>query len=77
MVRRGRCARLRWANALAVEQDATVSAVAAWNYPAAMLMPVVGGPVIPGDAMAESARSTLAANVAGTVNITVPRSSGS
>ena len=53
---------------MAAEQDATVAAVAAWNYPTAMLMPVVGGPVVPGDAMAESARAALAANIAGTPN---------
>lgn len=52
-------ASLRWATALAKSQSATVSAVMAWNYPAALLMPVVGTPVLPADFVADSTRTTL------------------
>ncbi len=51
---------LQWACALATSSDASVSAVMSWNYPAALLMPVVGTPVLPGDVVAETTRAALA-----------------
>ena len=52
-------AALRWAATLAAKRDATISAVMAWNYPTALLMPVVGTPVLPADYVADSSRATL------------------
>ena len=52
-------AALRWAATLAAKRKATISAVMAWNYPTALLMPVVGSPVLPADYVADSSRATL------------------
>lgn len=50
---------LRWACALAAESSGTVKAVMAWSYPTSMLMPIVGGPVIPAESMEASTRELL------------------
>lgn len=55
---------LHWAADLATSTGATISAVMAWNYPAALMMPVVGAPGIPADFVADRARETLAQVVA-------------
>ncbi len=50
---------LQWASGLATDTGSSISAVMAWNYPAALLMPVVGTPVLPADYVADSSRATL------------------
>lgn len=52
-------AALKWAAALAETKGGSVSAVMAWNYPAAMMMPIIGTPVLPGDLVAETTRGIL------------------
>ncbi len=59
-------ASLQWASALAAESNGSVSAVMAWNYPTALLMPVVGTPVLPADYVADTTRITLGEVVDGT-----------
>lgn len=52
-------AALSWATTLAAESDATVTAIMSWNYPTALLLPVVGAPVLPADSMAATTRDSL------------------
>ncbi len=59
-------ASLQWASSLAAESNGSVSAVMAWNYPTALLMPVVGTPVLPADYVADTTRTTLGEVVAAT-----------
>ena len=59
-------AALQWATALAAERNGSVTAAMTWSYPAAMLMPVVGGPVVPADYVSGTTRAKLTAAVAST-----------
>lgn len=52
-------AALQWASALAADTGASVAAIMAWNYPTAMLLPVVGTPVVPADHVATTTLNTL------------------
>ena len=58
-------AALEWATALAAQQDASVTAAMTWSYPTALLMPVVGAPVVPADYVSGATRAKLTAAVAG------------
>lgn len=51
---------MQWAARLAAETDATITAVTVWNYPPALMMPVVGAPVVPADFVADRSREVLA-----------------
>jgi len=57
---------LRWATQLAKNTSGTITATMAWSYPTALLMPVVGAPVLPAEDLSEVTRATLEALVAAT-----------
>ncbi len=63
---------LKWAASLAATNDGSISAVMAWNYPAAMMMPIIGTPVLPADFVAETTRATLTNVLAATELPDVP-----
>lgn len=50
---------LQWAANVATLTGASISAVTVWNYPPGMMLPLVGGPVVPVDIVSEKTRTLL------------------
>jgi nucleotide-binding universal stress UspA family protein len=59
-------AALQWATALAAQREGSVTAAMTWSYPTALMMPVVGAPVVPADYVSGATRAKLGVAVAGT-----------
>lgn len=57
---------LQWAAGLARARDLSLSAVTAWNYPAALMMPMVGAPALPADDFRDAAQMRLDATIEAT-----------
>jgi nucleotide-binding universal stress UspA family protein len=59
---------LRWARALATRTGARIEAVMTWDYPLLSVLPLVGVPVAPPDAMQEATEAARAELVADTTD---------
>jgi len=57
---------LQWATALAEERAGSVTAITTWSFPPALLVPVVGGPVVLPDYVSDKTQIKLSTAVAGT-----------
>jgi nucleotide-binding universal stress UspA family protein len=57
---------LQWAAGLARSRGLPLSAVSAWNYPAALMMPMVGAPALPADDFRDAAQQRLDATIEST-----------
>lgn len=68
----GSAAALQWAASLAGTLGQPLQAVAAWNYPASLMMPAIGAPGLPSDHFAQMAAAKLEATVGATPTTPAP-----
>lgn len=57
---------LQWAAGLARRRGLPLAAISAWNYPAALMMPMVGAPALPADDFRDAAEQRLATTLEAT-----------